>query len=60
MLIYENKEKAENSINIIYDEMLCFVDSSKSPNGYSLLIVSSEDDGTVKIYSTPNSKATAF
>ena len=33
-------------------EGVLFVDAKSSPTGKSLLIVSSEGDGTVKIYST--------
>jgi hypothetical protein len=35
-------------------EGILFVEASKSPTGKSLLIVSSEGDGTVKIYTTEN------
>lgn len=41
-------------------EGLLFVDASKSPNGSSLLIVSSEDDGTVKIYSSLNNVTSVY
>lgn len=33
-------------------EGLVFIPSSESPNGRSLLVVSSEDDGTVRVYQT--------
>lgn len=41
-------------------EGMHFVEAAKSPNGKSLLIVSSEDDGVVKIYSTCGTVETSY